>query len=109
MSRPVLIVGGGPAGLSAAHALASAGQAVELVEKADRLGGTRVLLHTVTMDGPQGVDLLHRLSPRRVVPVHFDDYRVFRAPLHDFVHRAGTAGFGERIVRVDRGDVVALA
>jgi L-ascorbate metabolism protein UlaG (beta-lactamase superfamily) len=73
------------------------------------LGGTRVLFHTVTMDGPQGVDLLHRLGPRRVVPVHFDDYPVFRAPLDDFVHRAGVAGFGSRIVRVDRGDVVALA
>ena len=72
------------------------------------LGGTRVLLHTVTMDGSQGVDLLHRLDPRRVVPVHFDDYRVFRSPLQDFLHRAGTAGFGPRIVPVDRGDVVTL-
>jgi heterodisulfide reductase subunit A len=43
VTRPVLIVGGGPAGLSAAHALASAGQKVELVEKADRLGGAPIL------------------------------------------------------------------
>ncbi|HSO47350.1 MAG TPA: FAD-dependent oxidoreductase [Rhizobiaceae bacterium] len=43
MNRPVLIVGGGPAGLSAAHALASNGQPVELVEKADRLGGAPIL------------------------------------------------------------------
>ena len=40
---PVLIVGGGPAGLSAAHALAAAGQRVVLVEKADRLGGAPIL------------------------------------------------------------------
>jgi heterodisulfide reductase subunit A len=42
MNRPVLIVGGGPAGLSAAHALASAGQKVELVDKADSLGGAPI-------------------------------------------------------------------
>ncbi len=43
MSSPVLVVGGGPAGLSAAHALASVGQAVTLVEKEDRLGGAPIL------------------------------------------------------------------
>jgi heterodisulfide reductase subunit A len=43
MTRPVLIVGGGPAGLSAAHALATAGEPVVLVDKADRLGGAPIL------------------------------------------------------------------
>jgi heterodisulfide reductase subunit A2 len=43
MSRPVLVVGGGPAGLSAAHALAVAGQRVVLVDKADRLGGAPII------------------------------------------------------------------
>ncbi len=43
MSRPVLVVGGGPAGLSAAHALAAVGQRVVLVDKADRLGGAPII------------------------------------------------------------------
>jgi heterodisulfide reductase subunit A len=43
MSAPVLIVGGGPAGLSAAHALAATGQRVTLVDKADQLGGAPIL------------------------------------------------------------------
>jgi len=43
VSSSVLIVGGGPAGLAAAHALASNGHRVELVEKADRLGGAPIL------------------------------------------------------------------
>ena len=42
MSRPVLVVGGGPAGLSAAHALANAGQRVVLVDKSDILGGAPI-------------------------------------------------------------------
>ena len=43
MSNPVLIVGGGPAGLAAAHSLATVGQQCVLVEKEDRLGGTPIL------------------------------------------------------------------
>jgi heterodisulfide reductase subunit A len=43
MSKPILIVGGGPAGLSAAHALASVGQSSILIEKEDRLGGAPIL------------------------------------------------------------------
>jgi heterodisulfide reductase subunit A len=42
MSRPVLVVGAGPAGLSASHALAAAGQNVVLVDKSDILGGAPI-------------------------------------------------------------------
>ena len=43
MSKPILILGGGPAGLAAAHALASVGQRSVLVEKERRLGGAPIL------------------------------------------------------------------
>ncbi len=43
MSDQVLVVGGGPSGLSAAAALAVAGRRVVLVDKADRLGGAPIL------------------------------------------------------------------
>ena len=43
MTHPILIVGGGPAGLAAAHALAQVGQQSVLVEKMDRLGGAPIL------------------------------------------------------------------
>jgi len=43
MSRAHLVVGGGPAGLAAAHGLASVGQSVVLVDKAERLGGAPIL------------------------------------------------------------------
>lgn len=43
MTKPILIVGGGPAGLAAAHALAEVGTPCVLVEKADRLGGAPIL------------------------------------------------------------------
>ncbi len=43
MSKPILIVGGGPAGMAAANALAGVGQRSVLVEKEDRLGGAPIL------------------------------------------------------------------
>jgi heterodisulfide reductase subunit A len=43
MTNPILIVGGGPAGLAAAHSLATFGQPCILVEKEDRLGGAPIL------------------------------------------------------------------
>jgi heterodisulfide reductase subunit A len=43
MEKPILIVGGGPAGLAAAHSLASVGRKCVLVEKEDRLGGAPIL------------------------------------------------------------------
>jgi len=43
MAKPVLVVGGGPAGLASAYALARVDQPVVLVDKADRLGGAPIL------------------------------------------------------------------
>jgi len=43
MTKPILIVGAGPAGLAAAHSLATVGRPSVLVEKEDRLGGAPIL------------------------------------------------------------------
>lgn len=72
------------------------------------LGGTRVLLRTVTMDGPMGVDFVARCAPSVVVPVHHDDYTVFRSPLSDFVERLAATGAPPTLRCPRRGDVVSL-
>ncbi|MAH85634.1 MAG: pyridine nucleotide-disulfide oxidoreductase [Rhodospirillaceae bacterium TMED8] len=43
MSKPILVVGGGPSGLAAAQALLAVGQKVILVEKENQLGGAPIL------------------------------------------------------------------
>jgi L-ascorbate metabolism protein UlaG (beta-lactamase superfamily) len=73
------------------------------------LGGTRVLLHTVTMDAEQGVDFLRRVDPGRAVPVHYDDYRVFRSPLSEFEERCRREGLADLVHRVERGRTVSLS
>ena len=72
------------------------------------LGGTRVLLHTVTMDAEQGVDFLRRVRPGTAVPVHHDDYGVFRSPLSAFLERAAGAGLGASVRTVRRGETLDL-
>jgi L-ascorbate metabolism protein UlaG (beta-lactamase superfamily) len=73
------------------------------------LGGTRVLAHTVTMDGPMFAEFLQRVRPRRVVPVHYDDYGVMQSGLDDAVAAARSVGFAERLEVVPRGGTVRLA
>jgi L-ascorbate metabolism protein UlaG (beta-lactamase superfamily) len=72
------------------------------------LGGTRVLFHTVTMDGVQGVDFLRRVRPASAIPVHYDDYRVFRSPLQDFLSEMGRSGLTVPLRMPGRGETVAL-
>jgi len=43
MTKPILIIGGGPAGLAAAHSLGTVGRKSILVEKEDQLGGAPIL------------------------------------------------------------------
>ena len=72
------------------------------------LGGTRVLFSTVTMDAAQGTDFVHRSRPRAVVPIHYDDYRIFKSPISDFERSAAAAGFGDRVTVPRRGQTIEL-
>lgn len=72
------------------------------------LGGTRVLARTVTMDADQGIDFLRRVRPGTAVPVHHDDYGVFRSPLSQFLLRAQQTGMRGLVQTVERGATVEL-
>lgn len=82
------------------------------------LGGTKVLGVTVTMDGRQGADLLELMDfatrgvgPGRspaIVPIHYDDYAVFKSPLEDFRAEIDRRGLVADVRWMGRGDSVAL-
>jgi len=69
------------------------------------LGGTRVLGMLVTMDAAQGVAAVRMVNPRTAIPIHFDDYPVFRSPLQDFRDAAARAGLADRIRVLTRGEL----
>jgi L-ascorbate metabolism protein UlaG (beta-lactamase superfamily) len=48
------------------------------------LGGTRIVGLLVTMDGKQGATALKLLTPRVAIPIHYNDYTVFKSPLSEF-------------------------
>ena len=72
------------------------------------LGGTRILGVMLTMDGRQGSDLVRLIQPGLTVPIHYDDYPVFRSPLQDFLDLARREGMEPGVRPVRRGETVTL-
>ncbi|GHH19390.1 MBL fold metallo-hydrolase [Streptomyces rubradiris] len=73
------------------------------------LGGTRLPGgFLVTMNGAQGAELVRRLRPRAVLPVHYEDYTVMRSPLSAFLAEAGRLGLADRIVPCPHGGRACL-
>lgn len=72
------------------------------------LGGTRVLGLLVTMDDRQGARLVRTVQPAVTVPIHYDDYGVFRSPLEDFEQRWAREGLPGELHLVARGETVSL-
>jgi L-ascorbate metabolism protein UlaG (beta-lactamase superfamily) len=62
----------------------------------------------VTMDAIQGANLLELLTPRMAIPVHYDDYGLFKSPLSDFRAEVTRRGLADLVRFVDRGDTVSL-
>ena len=73
------------------------------------LGGTTLPGgFVVTMTGADGVECLRRVAPRASVPVHYDDYGVFKSGLDDFRSAVDRAGLPVDIRYADRGATVPL-
>jgi L-ascorbate metabolism protein UlaG (beta-lactamase superfamily) len=72
------------------------------------LGGTKVLGVLLTMDGRQGVQLLDLLRPERAVPIHFDDYGLFKSPLSDFLGEVAARPPGCAVRVLQRGQSLPL-
>jgi L-ascorbate metabolism protein UlaG (beta-lactamase superfamily) len=68
------------------------------------LGGTRVFGVLVTMDAAQGIQALQILQPETAIPIHYDDYPVFKSPLADFVAAVRKAGLENKVRYLKRGE-----
>jgi L-ascorbate metabolism protein UlaG (beta-lactamase superfamily) len=68
------------------------------------LGGTRIAGIMLTMDAEQGVRLIEMIQPKAMIPIHFDDYTVFKSPLSDFRALAERSHLQTTIHYLDRGD-----
>lgn len=68
------------------------------------LGGTRALGILVTMDAKQGVEALRIVRPRRAIPIHYNDYTVFKSPLEDFQREVREAGLEDIVTYLRHGE-----
>lgn len=68
------------------------------------LGGTRILGILLTMDAEQGVEAIRIINPDEVIPIHYNDYEVFRSPLEDFKRAVEEAGFADRVRYLSHGE-----
>jgi L-ascorbate metabolism protein UlaG (beta-lactamase superfamily) len=57
----------------------------------------------LTMDAAQGVRLLQLVAPAVAIPIHYDDYPVFRSSLADFRQAVGAAQLSTEIQFLERG------
>lgn len=68
------------------------------------LGGTKAFGIMVTMDAKQGVQAIEIIAPRTAIPIHFNDYTVFKSPLEDFVKAIAQAGLEHKVRYINHGD-----
>ena len=69
------------------------------------LGGTKILgVLMVTMDARQGVEAIRIVEPRTAIPIHYNDYTVFKSPLEDFKQAVAEAGLEERVRYLSHGN-----
>jgi L-ascorbate metabolism protein UlaG (beta-lactamase superfamily) len=68
------------------------------------LGGTRIMGILLTMDAEQGVEAIRIINPREVIPIHYNDYEVFKSPLEEFKQAVEAAGFAERVKYLSHGE-----
>jgi L-ascorbate metabolism protein UlaG (beta-lactamase superfamily) len=68
------------------------------------LGGTRIMGILLTMDAEQGVEAIRVINPHEVIPIHYNDYAVFKEPLEVFKKAVETAGFQDRVRYLSHGE-----
>ncbi|WP_460839051.1 MBL fold metallo-hydrolase [Noviherbaspirillum agri] len=69
------------------------------------LGGTRILgVMKVTMDGKDGVQMLQIIAPEHAIPIHFNDYDVFKSPLSEFEKEVNAAGLQSKVTYLKHGE-----
>ena len=74
------------------------------------LGGTRILgVFKVTMDGKDGVELLQIIRPQHAIPIHYNDYDVFKSPLADFAREVKAAGLEQQVSYLAHGETYTFS
>lgn len=58
----------------------------------------------VTMDAKEGIEAIRIVNPREAIPIHYNDYRVFKSPFEDFKKAVTAAGLDDRVRYLSHGE-----
>jgi L-ascorbate metabolism protein UlaG (beta-lactamase superfamily) len=72
------------------------------------LGGTRVMGILVTMDAEQGIEALRIVQPDLAIPIHYNDYDVFRSSLDEFRRAVERAGLQDKVKYLQHGEIYSF-
>ncbi|OPY26760.1 MAG: metal-dependent hydrolase [Methanocella sp. PtaU1.Bin125] len=72
------------------------------------LGGTKILGARVTTDAEQGIEAIHVVQPKQVIPIHYNDYTVFKSTLDEFMQAVSRAGLDDRVYYLKHGDTFSF-
>jgi len=68
------------------------------------LGGTRIFGILLTMDAMQGIEAIKLINARKNIPVHYNDYPVFKSSLEDFKALVAMSNLEDRVHYMEHGD-----
>jgi L-ascorbate metabolism protein UlaG (beta-lactamase superfamily) len=69
------------------------------------LGGTKILNTVlVTMDAAQGIQMLRIIAPERAIPIHYNDYDVFKSSIEEFEKKVKEAGLQDQVTYLKHGE-----
>jgi L-ascorbate metabolism protein UlaG (beta-lactamase superfamily) len=68
------------------------------------LGGTTVMGIVVTMDAKEGLEMFKIINPKKVIPIHYNDYDVFKSPLEEFQAEVKKAGLEDKVHYIRHGE-----
>lgn len=54
--------------------------------------------------GEQGVEAIQIINLDKAIPIHYNDYDVFKSPLEDFKTTAAAAGLEEKMIYLAHGE-----
>lgn len=68
------------------------------------LGGTTIMGIMLTMDAKEGLEMFNIVNPKKAIPIHYNDYDVFKSPIEDFQTKVKEADIEDRVFYLNHGE-----
>jgi L-ascorbate metabolism protein UlaG (beta-lactamase superfamily) len=63
-----------------------------------------VLGIVVTMDSKEGLEMFRIINPKKIIPIHYNDYDVFKSSLEEFQAEVRKAGVEDKVHYMRHGE-----